>query len=264
MTFEAENSFAPESTAVGSGGESEVVSAADLLTPEAKGASEQSKEPVSADAPAENKAERMFTSGEMSDTVEKRLKQERRKAAYVLGSELLKERMNADNVDETEALRRIREDRRKAKAAEYKNDPQKAFEELLRMREQPQEPEEEDTETSEAAARRVYNDIVEGISSGRVPKEFDIKNYLSDVGRAREFITLYEKLGLEQACSIAMRMTSSASQEKTARNRALPKPIDTNNTTAPKAIDYMSMTSEQFAEYKRRVKEARAAGKTVQ
>lgn len=266
MTFEAENPVAPESVAVGSGNESNIVNAADLITPEVNGASEQPEAPAQTDAPAEKpKAERMYTSGEMSDTVERRLKQERRKAAYQLGAELLNERMKADNVDEAEAFKRIRDDRRKAKAAEYKNDPEKAFEELLRMREEPTETEDDRTDTSEAKAYRMVADIEEGIASGKVPKGFDIKGYLSgDRERTAKFVNWYEKLGLEEACEIAMGMSATATQTKTERNRSLPKMMNTNNSSPTKDVDYMSMTTEQFAEVKRRIKEARASGKTVQ
>ena len=267
MTFEAETPVAPETTADGLSSASDTVTAADLLTPEAKGASEQSEAPAQTDAPKqEQKAERMFTSSEMSDTVEKRLRQERKKAAYTLGNALLSERMKAENIDEAEAYKRIMDDRRKAKAAEYRENPEKAFNELLRMNEERQQPEEQRTRTSEATADQYFQTIIDGISSGIVPKEFDVKGYMSDRERGSAFLDMIDAFGLERACKMAMSMSAPMQKgpSKTERNRELPQPINTNNSSEPRQVDFKSMSSDQFAEYKRRMKEAAAAGKKVQ
>ena len=262
METDAVNPITEETGAVGISEQGETISAADLYTPEENGASAQTDTNVQTDAPAqEDKSARMYTSDEMSDTVEKRLKQERRKAAYKLGRELLDEYMRLANItDENEALKQIREQRLKDKAARFKDDPQAAFEELLRARETREEP--EDTPTSGGDAQRVYREIVQEINDGKVPKDFDIEGYLSDRERARKFLAWREKLGIEEACEIAMSMNPKPT--KTEQNRALPKTFGTNNAYSPKKLDYRNMSTEEFRKVKEQIKRQSASGKRVE
>lgn len=258
MTNEAENIFAQGIAADGFGEQSETVNAADLVTPEANGASAQTDAQESAPV---QKAERTYTNADVEKIVKQRLAKQ--KNAYSLGKELIDEYMRTNNVkDEAEALSKIRDERIKTKAAAYKNDPEKAFEELLRNREQPREPEEE-TQTSEAKAERIYAEITKEIQDGRVPQGFDLAGYLKDRDRARDFLDLRDALGIERACDIAMRMSAPV-KTQTERNRDLPQPIGTNNSYNPQQIDFGAMTTEQFREFEKKMKQAANSGKRVQ
>ena len=249
-----------ETAAVGIGDNSDIVDAADLLAPEANGASAQTEAPQT-DAPAQKPDERRFTSDDMSKAVQNRLKQERRGAAYQLGREILDEYMTANNIkNEADALAKIREDRINAKAAEFKENPEKGFRELMQQREQ-REPGEE-TRTPEARVETLYNNIVADMQAGRVPDGFDLNAHLSDRANAKQFIELYEAFGMEKACAYAMKMTPQK-PTRTEVNRSLPQGISTNNSYTPANVDYMSMTSEQFAEVEKRIRQARAQGKRV-
>lgn len=263
MTIDAANPATEEAAAYGMGEQGDTISAADLFAPEANDADEQSAKQNQTDAPARKKqpTERTFTSDDMSRAVQNRLKQERRGAAYKLGRELLDEYMRANNVSEADALARIREERISSKAAEYKADPEKGFRELMQQREQRIEPEEE-TQTSEAKAQILYNSIVADINSGKVPSGFNLEAHLSDRENAKQFLELYEAFGMEKACAYTMRMSAPV-QTRTEQNRALPKPISTNNAYNPQPIDYMGMSSKDFAELEQKMKKARANGKRV-
>lgn len=262
MNEYAETTATNETAAVGMGGQGDTISAADLFTPEETGAGNQTDSNVQADAPAREKTdERRFTSDDMSRAVTNRLKQERKGAAYQLGRELLDEYMRTNNVNEADALAKIREERINAKAAAFKADPEKGFRELMQQREQRAEPE-EDTRTPEAHAERLYNSIVADMQSGKVPDGFDLEAHMADRENARQFVELYEAFGMEKACAYAMRMSAPATT-KTEQNRALPKPIATNNAYNPQNIDYMAMSSKEFAELERKMKKARAEGKRV-
>lgn len=258
MAFDTEmNQVAPETAAAGIGGMSDV-SAADLYTPEANGASDQTQQ-QQADAPNTQTDDRRYTSDDMSRAVSSRLKQERKKAAYVLGEELLRERMNADNITEAEALARIREDRIKQKAAAFKNNPEEGFAEL--MRQQRMSPGEE-AQTPEARVESLYNAMTADIEAGKVPQGFDLNAHMSDRERAKEFVELYEALGMERACAIAMRM-SPQKPTKAEMNRSLPQSERTNNSYNPQPVDFSAMDSKQFAEYKEKIRKANAQGKRV-
>jgi hypothetical protein len=258
MEFDTVNPEVVEQNPAVGIGESNDVNAADLFAPEANSASEQPKE-TQTDAPAPQTDDRRFTSDEMSKAVQNRLKQERKKAAYVLGEEMLKERMRADNIDESEALKRIREDRIKQKAAQFKADPEKGFAELIRQQNTPVE----DTRTTEANdVDAVFNAMVGDIQSGKVPNGFDLNAHMSDPNRAREFVDLYKAFGMERACEMSARMYAPAPTQKEI-NGALPKPINTNNRYTPSTPDVWSMTPEAFAKMEQRMKTARAQGKTV-
>lgn len=265
MTYEAENELAQANAADGFGGQSDTVNAADLYTPEGNGASEQAEAPAQTDAsPRGQASERTYTTEQMTNTVKERVNQLKRGAAYQLGRELLDEYMRANNLNsEADALSRIRDERIKAKAASYKDNPEQAFEELLRQREAPRVPEDE-TLSSEANAERIFSELTDEIRSGKVPKDFDITNYLSDPERAREFLGWRSALGIEQACSIAMRMNVQSTPSKTEQNRALPQPMGTNNSYNPKPVNVKAMTSEQFREYEKNIKRAHNSGKRVQ
>lgn len=250
-----------ETAAAGIGDNSDIVDAADLLAPEANGASAQTEAPQT-DAPAQKPNERRFTSDDMSKAVQNRLKQERRGAAYQLGREMLDEYMTANNIkNEADALAKIREDRIKQKAAAFKANPEKGFEEMLRMRNQPTDPDEE-TQTPETEIDRLYGSMVGDIQAGKVPQGFDLNGFMADRDNARMFIELYQALGMEKACEYAMRM-NAPQPTKAVINKSLPKPINTNNSYTPANVDYMSMTSEQFAEVEKRIRQARAQGKRV-
>jgi hypothetical protein len=252
----ATNAVVDNTAAAGIGEQYDVVNAADLFTPEANGAAEQTNEQQT-DATTVHTEDRRYTSDEMSNAVKQRLKQERRKAAYVLGEELLRERMKADNVTEEEALRRIREDRIKQKAAEFKADPEKGFAEILRQKDVG-----ETAQTPEARVDRLYSDIVEDIKAGKVPTGFDLDAYMSDQNNARQFVELYEAFGMEKACAYAMRMNAPA-PTKAEVNRSLPKPINTNNAYTPAMPDIWSMSSEDFAKMAGRMDQAHKQGKRV-
>lgn len=262
MNIDTVNPVTDETAAAGIGGNSDIIDAADLLASEANGAGGQPETPQADAQPKVKPEDRRYTTDDMSKAVQNRLKQERRGAAYQLGREMLDEYMAANNIqNEADALAKIREDRIKTKAAAFKANPEKGFEEMLRMRSQPIEPAEE-TRTAEAYVESLYNSIVEDMQAGKVPQDFDLNAYLSEPNRAREFIEWYQKLGMERACSIASRLIQPR-PSKADVNRALPRPISTNNSYQPANIDYMSMTSEEFAAVEKRIKQARAQGKKV-
>lgn len=263
MEIDAVNPVAEQTAPVGMSEQSDTINAADLYTSEANDASVQTDANVQTDAPVQEPEERRYTSGEMSDTVRKRLDKEHRKAAWVLGSELLQERMQAENIDEAEALKRIRDERIKAKAARFKEDPEGAIEELYRMRNTQQEP--EDTPTSDGDVQRVFNEITQEIRDGKVPQGFDLVGYLSEPARAREFLELRETFGIERACSMAMRMAAPQPQmTKTEINRALPQSRGTNNAYNPKKLDYSEMSSDDFRAIDAKIKKMVASGKRVE
>lgn len=259
MEIDAVSPVTEQTAPVGMSEQSDTVHAADLYTPDENGASTQETN-VQTDAPVQQTEERRFTSAEMSDTIRKRLDKEHRKAAWLLGNELLQERMQADSVDEAEALKRIREERIKAKAAQFKDNPEQAFEELLRMRSIPQQ-EPEDTPTSDGDVQRVYNEIVQEINDGKVPQGFNLTAYLGDPERAREFLKLREAVGMERACALVMPQQPVS---KTELNRSLPQTIGTNNSYSPKKIDYSEMSSEDFRAMEEKIKKMYAAGKRVE
>ena len=263
MTIDAANPATEEAAAYGMGEQGDTISAADLFAPEANDADEQSAKQNQADAPARKKqpTERTFTSDDMSRAVQNRLKQERRGAAYKLGRELLDEYMRANNVSEADALARIREERISSKAAEYKADPEKGFRELMQQREQRTEPEDESSSSAERA-NQLYTAIVGDINDGKVPQGFDLEGHMADRERAQEFIELYEAFGMEKACKLVMRMYAPT-PTKTELNRALPKPVQTNNSYSPANVDFMAMSSEEFRAYDAKMKKARAMGKRI-
>lgn len=264
MDIDTVNVVADDNAAAGIGGNNDIVDAADLIAPEANGAGAQTEAPQ-ADVPDQGKTEeRRFTSDEMSRAVQQRLKQERRGAAYQLGREILNEYMAANNIrNEADALAKIREDRIKSKAAAFKADPQKGFEEMLRMQNQPTEPAEETRTAKAGNVDQIYSELSDEIKTGKVPQGFDIVSYLSEPERARTFLRWREKLGVEEACNIAMQIMTPATPTKAEINRSLPKSIHTNNSYQPANIDYTKMTSEEFAAAEKRIRQARAQGKRV-
>lgn len=258
MDIDAVNPVAEEAVATGIGEQSDNVNAADLFTSEGNDASADA--PTQESAP-EQKAERTFTNADVEEIVRKRLKKQ--KAAYELGREILDEFMRQGNMNEADALKAIREQRIKSKAALFKDNPEAFFEEQLRAREQRVE-DPDDTPSSGGDAEQVFRDLMGEINSGKVPQEFDIRSYMKNPDLAREFLMLREKLGVEKACEIAMRMTASAKQTRAQTNAALPKSIGTNNSYSPQKLDYMAMSSEDFRKVAERVKKASASGKRVE
>ena len=257
MDYYAENPVAENTAAVGMSEQSDVVNAADLYTPEANGAAETDAQ-AQADAPkATQKAQRMYTSDEMSNAVEKRLKQERRGAVYQLAREMIDERMRAENCSEADAIAKIRQDRINTKAAEYKANPEKGFAELM------QRMNGEETRTPETRVDNLYTAMTADIEAGKVPQGFDLNAYMSDRERARDFIELYEAFGMERACALAQRMNAPAQPTKAEQNAALPRPIDTNNAYTPAQPDIWGMSSKEFSDMEKRMKAARAQGKRV-
>ena len=235
----------------------DTVNAADLFTPEENGASAETDAQESA---PEQSTERTFTNAEVEEIVRKRVAKQ--KNAYKLGREILDEFMRQGNLSEEDALKQIREQRIKSRAAMFKDNPQAAFEQLLRERE-PRDEEPDDTPTSDSY-ETVFRELTNEIATGRVPKDFDIKGYMKDPARAREFLELRSALGVEKACEIAMRMTAAAKETRKNVNAALPKSQQTNNSYSPKKLDYMEMTSKEFKEMEDRIKRMSASGKRVE
>lgn len=258
MEIDAVTPVADETAAIGMSEQSDNVNAADLFTSEENDASAQQAAQESA---PEQKAERTFTNADVEEIVRKRLAKQ--KNAYNLGREILDEYMRQGNMNEEDALKAIREQRIKSKAALYKDNPQAAFEELLRDRDR-RYAEPEETPNSAGNVEQAFRELVLEINSGKVPKDFDIRSYMKDPDRAREFLELREAFGIERACEMAMRMTVAAKETRAQTNAALPKSHGTNNSYAPKKLDYTEMSTEDFRKIQERVRKANADGKRVE
>lgn len=211
-------------------------------------------EKAKADAP---KPERTFTQADVNRAVQERLRAERKKAAYALGTEMLNERMERDGLSEKDALKAIRDERLQRKVAEYKENPEKGFEELLRSKESV------DTPNTQDRAETIAAELMQEQESGKIPSDFDLGGYLQDRERAKEFLRYREALGVEEAVKIARLQMATDSEAKKGINRSLPKPIGTQNSYKPTSVDFTAMSSEEFRKARAQIQAAHAKGKRV-
>ena len=234
----------------------EPLNAADLYTPNTEEANAPVREQMDASV-QEKGAERTFTQDELNRQIAKRLKEERKKAAYQLGTELLSERMSG-GITEADALAAIRDERIKSKVAQFQADPAKGFEELMRERYSQQQSGRDDSPEAKTAA--LTQELMEERADGRIPSDFDLNGYMKDAEQARRFLSIREKLGVEEAVRIAKLEMRQATGVV---NKPLPKPISTNNAYQPRTIDYNAMSSQDFLKLREEVRKKANSGRNV-
>lgn len=265
MEFAETNNFAVQSPLTGNSESGEIDASVLMDSHESGGDPAETVDSGSTTQP-NNPPERTFTQDEMNKAISKRLREERKSAEYSLGNELLRETMQEHNLSKQDALKKIREDRLKAKATEYKDNPEKGFEAILRGRNHDYE-ESVETLSTQSKAEQIAKELMQEVEEGRIPRDFNLSAYMSNPESARSFLRHRELLGVEEAVQIA-RMNESNhrqynSEDKAAKNKSLPKPIGTNNSYKPTIPDYTSMSTEEFKKAAAKIREAHKSGKRV-
>lgn len=172
---------------------------------------------------------------------------------YLLGEELLKERMAKDNLSEADAYERIRAERRDAKAQQYARNPQEFYNDYLAEKEQPRQ-----TQQSGGAEEFTRALIEAGAPDMGFTADDITASFTEDV----------QKYGVQAALAMWQRTreagTRAQAREQMNVQRSLPRPhtVQGQPAGAP-AYDYSTMSDEDFDKVIAKLNQATLDGRRV-
>lgn len=196
--------------------------------------------------------------------VKRRLAAERNKPAYKLGYDIVREVMQSENLNEAQAVEKIRNDRLEAKVRSYNGDNAKFMRDMLKAREeQPKAVEDPQPVATPESTVTLYQQLQDERANGLIPPDFDLPQHLKT--NAKQFLSDRAKFGVAAAVEMAKRVASapSVTNNVAEQNRKLPKPIGTNNAPKVRSIDYSALDSSDFKKLEAQIKREAASGKKV-
>ena len=194
-----------------------------------------------------------------------RLAKERQKyersAEYQLGQMLLNERAQREGITPAEAYQRIQQERLDAKADAYAKDPKQFYKDLLsgntpvpQRQTAFQQPA---TETPQAQAQRVGEELANMYKAGALPQGFDIQQNLDQ--------DTYNNI-VEYGAPAAMRIWAAehGPAAELARRQSGPapmRPTSSNKQSAP--TDFSTISQEEWFKKRAEIRKAALDGKRV-
>ena len=173
---------------------------------------------------------------------------------YMLGQELLRERMQ-NGISAEQAYQQILDERVKAKAESYKQNPQNFYEDYLRSQSRQYEPQQSYDDNQSLAEQ-----LIEAKEMGVLPEDFSPEDITPD------FIADVQEFGVRGAAKIfnASHVTTDRVVSKIAANQRLPRTMKTDGANVPPPrLDIEHMSSDDFAKLDERLTEALAKGRRV-
>lgn len=171
---------------------------------------------------------------------------------YLLGQQLLRERMTAKGISADAAMQEIQNEFVQQKAAKYKTDPQSFYEDYIRNQNQPI--------PANNRAQSLAEELAEAKESGILPDYFEPSNIDS------EFLANCERYGVEAAAKIfaaGHASTDGIVSELTARQKQAQPMRTTGNDRPNTKLDFDNMSADQFDAFDRRVQQAIAQGRKI-
>lgn len=164
---------------------------------------------------------------------------------YMLGKQLLEERMRKDGLTADAAYQTIRNEQIQAQAKNYKDNPASFYEDWLRSQSQPQR---QSTEPTPQTAESLTSQLMDARARGVMPEDFQPNDITAD------FIANVQKYGMDGA--LAVWDNTRPQQARTAivneleRRQNMPQPMRSNGDfVAPRPPDFAHMSSEEFKKW---------------
>lgn len=173
---------------------------------------------------------------------------------YLLGQELLRERMQ-NGISAEQAYQQILDERVKAKAESYRQNPQNFYEDYLRSQQnRPQDYE------PQGDAQSLAEQLIEAREMGVLPEDFSPADITPD------FIADVQEFGVRGAAKIfnASHVTTDKVVSRVAANQRLPRTMKTDGANVPvPRLDIEHMSTEDFEKLDQRLADALAKGRRV-
>ena len=172
---------------------------------------------------------------------------------FMLGQELLRERMQ-NGISAEQAYQQILDERVKAKAESYRQNPQNFYEDYLRQQSR------QEYRSSSDDASSLAEQLISAREMGLLPEDFSPQDITPD------FIENVQEFGVRGAAKIynASRVSTDNVVSKVSANQRLPRPMKTDGINVPPPrIDIEHMSTEDFEKLDQRLSEALAKGRRV-
>jgi len=244
------NNVAPAETGMS---EAEISAQIDAMMGDAASAeAEQSSEET---APGSANAEQNITSQkDFNNALRARLGEERDKMTrryeqspeYMLGKQMLEQRMRKDGTTADVAYQAIRNEQIQSQANTYKENPAAFYEDWLRSQSQP--PQRQKQETVTPTAESLTSQLLDARERGVMPADFQPNDITAD------FIANVQKYGMDGALAVwdntRPQHARSAIVSELERRQQMPQPMRSNGDfVAPRPVDFKNMSSEEFAKW---------------
>lgn len=173
---------------------------------------------------------------------------------YMLGQELLRERMQ-NGMSAEQAYQQILDERVRAKAESYKQNPQNFYEDYLRSQSRQYE-----APRGAGDDQSLAEQLIEAKEMGVLPEDFSPDDITPD------FIADVQEFGVRGAAKIfnASHVTTDKVVSRLNANQRLPRTMKTDGANVPPPrLDIERMSSEDFARLDERLSDALAKGKRI-
>ena len=172
---------------------------------------------------------------------------------FMLGQELLRERMQ-NGISAEQAYQQILDERVKAKAESYRQNPQNFYEDYLRQQSR------QEYRSGSDDASSLAEQLISAREMGLLPEDFSPKDITPD------FIENVQEFGVRGAAKIfnASRVSTDNVVSRVSANQRLPRPMKTDGINVPPPkLDIEHMSTEDFEKLDQRLSEALAKGRRV-
>lgn len=165
---------------------------------------------------------------------------------YMLGKQMLEERMRRDGLSADAAYKRIRDEQIQSQAQAYKENPENFYEDWLRSQSQTTR---QTTGTQPPpTAEDLTSQLMDARNRGVMPNDFQPNDITSD------FIENVQKYGMDSALAIwdttRPQHTRAAIVNELERRQQMPQPIRSNGDfVSPRPPDFKNMSSEEFKKW---------------
>lgn len=165
---------------------------------------------------------------------------------YMLGKQMLEERMRRDNLSADAAYKRIRDEQIQSQAQAYKENPENFYEDWLRSQSQPAR--QNTASQTPSTAEDLTSQLMDARSRGLMPNDFQPSDITSD------FIANVQKYGMDSALAIWDTTRPSHTRadivNELERRQQMPQPMRSNGDfVSPRPPDFKNMSREEFSKW---------------
>lgn len=254
------------------GTEQNEISASDLLA--------ESAEAEKVEKPGDDSPQPKVNNQKDFDTaLSKRLSQENAKGYSRAKSEienspemqliraLIEDRAREKGITREQALRELNEERIDARAQQYAKNPASWYKDQM-LGQQTQAQAQEGPQIGKLTVTEIARQMADAIRSNELPEGFDPQQPGNDFFEAAGEYGVKAALRIwkaEHASEVQAQANARQIAQEVEKRRNGPKPMSPSgaNPAVPIEVDFTQMTSEQFAAFEKKLRQANRAGKAV-
>jgi len=180
---------------------------------------------------------------------------------------VIEDRAREKGITREQAFRELTEERINARAQKYAKDPASWYRDQM-LGQQPTQNAQETNQTGSLSVTEIAKQMADAIRANELPEGFDPQkpgnDFFENAGEygVRAALRIWKA---EHASEVQAQANARQIAQEVEKRRSAPKPMAPSgaNPANPRDIDFGKMSSKDFYEFERRLKQAAKEGKTV-